>query len=126
VAGNPIFSAAKLNGAVRALEADGKLDLLLGKKGAQTIRDLNEISKVVKTQPPGAINTSNTAGVVLAALAEAGATGSMTGLPVPVLSTLKAAAKFVKDRKVQQRVNEALRYAEGQQRATSNISGAQP
>lgn len=123
VAGNPIFSAAKLNNAVRAMEADGKLELLLGKKGAQTIRDLNEISKVVKTQPPGAINSSNTAGVILAALAEAGATGSMTGLPVPVLSTLKAAAKFAKDRKVAQRVNEALRYAEARDRAQSNMSG---
>jgi hypothetical protein len=36
----------------------------------------------------------------------------MTGLPVPVLSVLKAGAKFSKDRKVQRRVDEALRYAE--------------
>lgn len=108
VAGNPIFSAAKLNNAVNALGRGGRLDFVLGKKNAQLVRDLNEVAKVVLTAPPGAVNTSNTASVVLAAIAEAGLTGSMTGLPLPVLSTLRAGAQFVKDVKVRRRVDAAL------------------
>lgn len=109
IAGNPIFSAAKLNNAVRALDVDGRLEFLLTKKGAQTVRDLNEISKVVLTLPPGAVNTSNTAGVLLTALAEAGAWGGMTGMPIPVLQGLKALSNNLKDRRVRARVDDALR-----------------
>lgn len=123
-AGQPLFSAAKLNAAVQALDRNGRLDYMMGKQGAQTIRDILAIAQITRTTPPGVVNTSNTASVVLAALAEAGTTGALTGLPVPVLSTLKAGAKFVKDRKVQQRVNEALRYAEARGRSQSNLSGA--
>ena len=108
VAGNPIFSAAKLNNALRSLEQGGRLDFILGKQNAQLVRDLNEVAKVVLTSPPGAVNTSNTASVILAAIAEAGLTGSMTGLPVPVLSAVKAGNQFVKDVKVRRRVDQAL------------------
>ena len=58
--------------------------------------------------PPGAVNTSNTASVLLAALAEAGATGAFTGLPVPVLSTLRLISKQVKNRQLQKRIEVAL------------------
>lgn len=108
MAGNPIFSAAKLNGAINSLSRGNKLDFVLGKQNAQLVRDLNEVAKVVLTAPPGAVNTSNTASVILAAIAEAGLTGSMTGLPVPVLSALKAGNQFVKDVKVRRRVDQAL------------------
>lgn len=108
VAGNPIFSAAKLNNAVRSLDQGGRLDFVLGKQRAQLVRDLNEVAKVVLTSPPGAVNSSNTASVLLAAMAEAGATGALTGLPVPVLSALKAGNQFVKDVKVRRRVDAAL------------------
>lgn len=107
-AGRPIVSAAKLNNAIRSLDADGKLDFVLSKKGAQQIRDINELSRVIYTTPPGTVNTSNTASVILAALAEAGATGAITGLPVPVLSGLKALSANVKDRRVRARVQDAL------------------
>lgn len=108
VAGNPIFSAAKLNSAINSLERGGRLDFVLGKQNAQLVRDLNEVAKVVLTAPPGAVNTSNTASVILAAIAEAGLTGSVTGLPVPVLSAIKAGNQFVKDVKVRRRVDAAL------------------
>jgi len=111
-AGNPMFSAAKLNNAVRALDADGRLDFVLSKKGAQTVRDINEIAKVVLTTPPGTINHSNTASVILAALTEAGVSGSLVGLPVPVLTGMKILSQQVKDAKVRKRVTEALREAE--------------
>lgn len=108
IRGNPIFSAAKLNAAIRALDANGRLEFVLGKRRAQAVRDVNEIAKAVLTVPPGALNTSNSATVILAALAEAGTTAGFTGLPVPVLSTLRMASKYVKDRAVRQRVQAAL------------------
>jgi hypothetical protein len=109
VAGRTIFSASGLDKAIKALEQGGKLDFVLGKKGAQTVRDVNEIAKVVKTLPPGAVNTSNTASVLLLALGEAGATGALTGLPVPAMSLLRAASNHIKDTKTRARVKAALR-----------------
>ena len=81
------------------------------------MRDLNEISKVVMTLPPGSVNTSNTASVLLAALAEAGVSGSMTGMPVPVLTGLRQLSIYVKDQRIRQRVQEALRNAPAAQKA---------
>jgi hypothetical protein len=106
--GNQIISASGFNRAVKAMDEGGKLDFILSKKGAQTIRDLNELSRYIYTAPPGTINTSNTAGVVLAALAEAGVTGSLIGLPVPVMSGIKALAAHAKNRKLQARIKDAL------------------
>lgn len=113
--GNPIVSAAKLNNAIRALDADGKLDFVFGKKGAQQMRDINDLAKVVYTQPPGTVNTSNTASVLLAAITEAGVTGGLTGLPVPIVSGLRALTVYAKDRKLRARINEALNEKPRQQ-----------
>jgi hypothetical protein len=108
IRGNPIVSPHQLNKAIRELDADGKLDFVFGKKGAEQLRDLNEISKLVQTAPPGSVNTSNTSSAILAALAEAGVTGSITGLPVPVLALGKALVARQKNAKLQNRINEAL------------------
>lgn len=107
--GNPILSAHKLNQAVRALEDGGKMEFILGKKGAQQIRDINDLSKFVNTLPPDhSVNTSNSGIVILKALSEAGILGSTIGLPLPVLTGLKQLSIYAKDRKIQQRVNQAL------------------
>jgi hypothetical protein len=106
--GNVILSVPKLDRAIKRLDADGRLQTIFGKQGAQHLRDLNDLAKVIYTTPPGAVNTSNTASVLLAALAEAGVTGSMTGLPVPVLSTLRVLSKQVKNRQLQKRIEIAL------------------
>jgi hypothetical protein len=106
--GNRIVSAAQLDKAIEKLDKKGKLDFIFGKQGAQQMRDMNELAKVVMTVPPGAVNTSNTASVLLAALTEAGVTGSMTGLPVPVLSSLRLLAKYAKNRQLQKRIEQAL------------------
>jgi hypothetical protein len=106
--GNVILSVPKLDKAIKRLDADGRLQLMFGKQGAQHLRDLNDLAKVIYTTPPGAVNTSNTASVLLAAFAEAGVTGSMTGLPVPVLSTLRVLSKQVKNRQLQKRIEHAL------------------
>jgi hypothetical protein len=112
-AGRPIVSPAKLNNAVNALDADGRLDIILGKQQAQIVRDLNEVVKYVNTVPPGTqINNSGTAMALMTALGEAGATGAMTGLPVPVLSLVRAATSQIKNNKVKARINQALNKAE--------------
>jgi len=106
--GNVILSVPKLNNAIKRLDADRRLETIFGKQGAQHLRDVNDLAKVIYTVPPGAVNTSNTASVLLAALGEAGVTGSLTGLPVPVLSTLRLVAKQVKNHRIQKRIEQAL------------------
>ncbi len=106
--GNRIVSAAALDKSIRRLEQGGKLDFVFGKKGAQQMRDINDIAKVTMTAPPGVVNTSNTASVLMAALAEAGVTGSIIGLPVPVMSGLRLLAKHSKDKKLKARIDHAL------------------
>ena len=108
--GNVILSVPKLDKAIKRLDADGRLQTIFGKQGAAHLRDLNDLAKVIYTTPPGAVNTSNTASVLLAAFAEAGVTGSMTGLPVPVLSTLRVLSKQVKNRQLQKRIEQALTH----------------
>lgn len=66
VHGNPIISPAGLHRAVQVLDQDGKLDFVLGKKWAQTVRDIDDIASVTKTSPPGSVNHSNTASALAA------------------------------------------------------------
>jgi len=108
--GRKIVSPAKLNDAIKGLDKNGRLDIVLGKDKAQKIRDLNEVLQYVQTVPTGTlVNTSGTAGVILAAMAEAGTTGFLTGLPVPVISGVRAATQYVKDRKLKARIEDALK-----------------
>lgn len=104
--GNPIVSAAQLDRAISGLDKTGKLDFIYGKKGAEKIRLLNDISKDVLTSPPGAVNTSNTASVILAALDMA--ISGIAGIPAPVLSGVRMAGKYVKDSRLKARVKKAL------------------
>lgn len=108
-ADNPIISPAKLNGIVNQLDRNNRLDIVLGKPQAQIVRDLNDVLKYVNTVPPGTlINNSGTAGVLMAAIAEAGATGALTGLPVPVVSALRALMAEVRNAKLRAKIKKAL------------------
>lgn len=108
--GNPIASPAQLNQRVRALDSSGLLNEIFGKKRAEIIRDLNELSLEVSTSPPGTlINNSGTSMTLLAALAEAGTTGALTGLPVPALSILKAASSSIKNNRLKARIARHLK-----------------
>jgi hypothetical protein len=104
--GNAIVSAAGLDKAVKSLDADGKLDYIFGKRGAQQMRDLNDLAKVVYTSPPGSVNTSNTASIVTAAL-DLMLSGS-TGIPAPLATSVRLLTGKLKDRKLAARVNESL------------------
>lgn len=106
-AGKPIVSPAGLDRAITALDKDGKLAFLFGKKGAEQLRILNDVAKDLFTAPPGAVNTSNTASVLLAAFADL-AVAAHTGVPAPLATSIRLLTKNVKDRKLRARVNEAL------------------
>ena len=105
----PLISPAKLHQAVQALDANGRLDVILGKKNAQTVRDLDDVVRYVTTVPPGTlVNSSGTAGTLMAAIAEAGATGALTGLPLPVASGLRQIVKMRQEGRTKARINDAL------------------
>lgn len=105
----PLISPAKLHQTVRALDANGRLDVMLGKQNAQIVRDLDDVVRYVTTVPPGTlVNTSGTAGTLMAAIAEAGATGALTGLPLPVATGLRQIVKMRKEGRTKAKINEAL------------------
>jgi hypothetical protein len=105
----PLISPAKLHQSVQALDANGRLDVILGKKNAQTVRDLDDVVRYVTTVPPGTlVNSSGTAGTLMAAIAEAGATGALTGLPLPVASGLRQVIKMRQEGRTKAKINDAL------------------
>lgn len=104
--GTPVPSVKGMQDAINQLDRTGKLDYMFGKKGAEQLRALNELSSVVGTVPPGAINTSNTASVILAALDMA--TSGIAGMPLPVMSGIRILTTHVRDRQIQKRIREAL------------------
>ena len=108
-AGRALVSPAKLNQVVSQLDKNGRLDIIFGKQEAGRIRDLDEVVKYVTTVPPGTlINTSGTAGTLLAALAEAGTYGATTGIPVPVMTGINQIIKWRKAGQTKAKINDAL------------------
>lgn len=122
--GNRVMSPAALDKAITALDADGKLDFIFGKKGAQTLRDIRELAQIAKTVPPeAAVNMSNTASTLLAGVGDIAGYG-MSGVPVPVFSMGKMAVKYIKDSRLRNRINDALNIQRKQ--APNNRRGAPP
>jgi len=105
--GNRVLSPAALDRVITNLDKTGKLDYLFGKKGAEQMRTLNDVAKDVFTAPPGAVNTSGTASVLLTAL-DTMATFGTTGLPVPAVQALRAAQNAVKERATKRKIQESL------------------
>ena len=104
--GHAVLSPAKLDRAIKSLDADGKLDFIFGKSGAEKLRTFNDLAKDIYTSPPGAVNTSNTASVLMAALDMT--LSAQTGLPLPVASGLRYLASKAKNQKLRARVENAL------------------
>lgn len=104
--GNPIISPAQLDRALSKLDKNGKLDFVFGKKGAEMLRTVNDVAKDVLVAPPGAVNTSNTASV-LAGLMDVAISGT-SGVPAPIMTSLRLMTKNIKDRKTRARVRKAL------------------
>ena len=106
-AGNPLISAAGMDRAIKALDKNGKLDLLFGKSEASKLRLLNDVAKDILVAQPNAVNTSNTTSVLLGAFDLM--SSASTGVPLPVLSGLKATRDKIKAAKTSKRVQEALK-----------------
>lgn len=106
VEGNPIVSPAALDKAIKKLEADGKLGFIFGKQGAEKLRTINDVSKVLFTAPPGSVNTSNTSSALLSAIDLA--ISASSGIPAPLAQLARSIQRNVKDRKLRARVREAL------------------
>lgn len=105
--GNPTLSPGELNKVIKSLDQKGKLETLFGKKQAQQMRDLADLSIDIYTAPPGAVNFSNTASALQVAL-DSVISFSLTGVPAPVATTLKEASKYVKNRETKARIKRAL------------------
>lgn len=105
--GTPIFSVDKFNKDIVALDKSGKLEYMFGKRGAEQLRTLNDVAKVVFNPLPGTVNTSNTA-TTLAAMIDL-LTASGTGIPLPAVSGYKLIRDQIKDRKLRARVAEHLK-----------------
>lgn len=103
---NAIISPAQLDRAIQKLDKNGKLDFVFGKKGAEMLRTVNDVAKDVLVAPPGTVNTSNTASV-LAGLMDVAISGT-SGIPAPIMTSLRLATKSIKDRKTRARVRKAL------------------
>jgi len=103
---------------IKNLDAVGKLDFIFGKQGAAKLRDLNDVAKDVLTVPPGSVNTSNTASVILGTL-DAMISGSF-GLPLPVTLGVRQVIRSRKDAKIKKQVNNAL-FPDGPEK-TNNMT----
>ena len=119
--GRPVVDTGAVRNATEALDANGRLDIMLGKKGAQNIRDINEVLSYINTVPPGTlINNSGTAATLLQNLSAIGAetalTGYFFGIPAPVLTSLRLGINQIKtnkqNAKLKARINQALNEAE--------------
>ena len=106
VRGNEIVSASALDKAIVNLDKDGKLDFIFGKKGATQLRDINDLAKDVYTSPPGAVNTSGTASVLMEALSEM----AMGKISMGTTKALATAKQLITSRKTKRRIHEALEY----------------
>lgn len=99
-------SPAALDKIIRELDADGRLDVIFTKQGAQQWRDLRDTVIEMKTIPVGTVSTSGTAEVLLAAMDTV--ISGMSGLPLPVGTALNYGAKRIKKKRLVKRVNNAL------------------
>jgi hypothetical protein len=106
---NPLVSPAQLHQAIRQFDANGRLDLMLGKQNAQIVRDLDDLVRYVNTVPPGTlVNTSGTTGTLIAALLETGAQTALTGVPLPLVMAAREVAKMRKRNETKAKINDAL------------------
>lgn len=106
--GLPIVSPKQFDVFVKNLDADGKLDYLFGKKGAQEIRDLRDTAITVYTQPQG-INTSNTNSALIQSL-ERIKNSALSKLPMGTGSLYEIGAEAVMKKKLEKQVKESLEF----------------
>lgn len=98
-------SPAALDKAVMALDRDGKLDVMFGKRAANQLRELNDIAKDVYTSLPGTINSSNNVSMFRDMLNE---WMENKGLGTGTIKAIGAMKNAFAQRKLRGRVRDAL------------------
>jgi hypothetical protein len=106
--GQPIPSAAAMNKVVRDLDADGKLDYIFGKKGAEEIRNLRDTMMDVYSKVPGTVNYSNTSSAFIRAMEK------INKSPLSRIPGVGAATRYTeeaaKESALRKLVEESLKY----------------
>lgn len=103
--GDVVGSQKKILNAVNNLDRRGTLKAVLGREGADYIRDLRDLSLDVYTVPEGAVNHSNNVGPIVAALTAA----EKYAKPIPGAKTVAhGAAEIARSRAIAKRVDQAL------------------
>jgi hypothetical protein len=103
--GNSVVSPAKFKSVVTQLDQDGKLDYVLGKAGAQEVRDLLETTINVNAPLKGAANYSNTSSAIITALDKIG------NIRIPVVSNVaKYASEKGKESALKKQIEESVNY----------------
>jgi hypothetical protein len=114
VRGNRVVSPAAFDKAIKSLDADGKLDVIFGKKGAGQLRDLNQTIMDAFTSPPGSVNSSNTSSAIMNILNKVETSGVVGGIDKALgmytgIKPLKWGASKIKDARTARRVEDALK-----------------
>jgi NADPH-dependent 2,4-dienoyl-CoA reductase/sulfur reductase-like enzyme len=92
--------------AIQKLAKEENLDFIFDKQTAQKIRDINDLAKDVYTSPPGSVNSSNTASVLLGLLDTA--VSGLSGMPLPISTTINYSRQKLKSRALKKKVENAL------------------
>jgi len=106
--GRPIPSPAAMNKVVRDLDADGKLDYIFGKKGADEIRNLRDVIMNVYSPVQGTVNYSNTSSALINALQ------NINKSPLSKIPGVGAATRYAEEsaqqKALRKLVDESLKY----------------
>ena len=109
--GNRTISPSKLDGLVRNLDADGKLDYIFGKKGAQEIRNVRDVALDVYTKPSGTVNFSNTSSALIRALDQIEKKSAMVPVAGPAAKlAVGALKKNLEENALAKRVQESVNF----------------
>jgi hypothetical protein len=106
--GNPIVSPKQFDSFVKNLDADGKLEYIFGKKGAQQIRDLRDATIDINVPMQG-INQSNTPSALIQMLDRI-EKSALSKLPMGTGELYKIGAESVVKKKLAKQVKESLEF----------------
>jgi len=107
----PVISSAKLDKALKDIDKNNKLNLVLGVQAAEQVRNLNQVLKYIQSTPPlTSINNSGTARTIAALITESALQGAAFGVPIPVIQGARFLRDNIKDRKIKARITKALNY----------------
>lgn len=105
--GQRVLYPSSLEKAISDLDKGGKLDFVFGKKTAELLRTMGEVSKDLFTAPPGSVNSSNTSSAMTNAL-DTLVTFSLAGAPIPAGKLSNEFFKALRTRGLRKEVNRLI------------------